>query len=112
MSNAPDNAVYNSRTAGMLTPSPSRQSRFLLILPILLLWVSAWGQDRAGAEEQLAAKIVAVTGTRTMVVEISNRAMSGNSGLAANTADEIRRGLLIQLAARGRAFGERRTGQR
>ena len=101
MSTAPDNAVYNSRTAGMLTPSPSRQSRFLLILPILLLWVSAWGQDRAGAEEQLAAKIVAVTGTRTMVVEISNRAMSGNSGLAANTADEIRRGLLIQLAARG-----------
>lgn len=101
MSTAPDNAVYNSRTAGMLTPFPFRQVRFLLLLPILLLGVSASGQNWAGAEEQLAAKIVAVTGTRTMTVETSNRTSSGGSGVGAPTADDFRRGLLTQLAARG-----------
>jgi hypothetical protein len=101
MSTAPDNAVYNSRTAGMLTPFPSRQVRLLLVLPILLLGVSASGQNWAGAEEQLAAKIVAVTGTRTMTVEISNRTPAGSSGLGTTTADDFGRGLLTQLAGRG-----------
>lgn len=97
MSNAADNAVYNSRIAGMLTPSSFRRLRPLLFLPILLA-ATAWGQNWAGAEEQLAAKIIAVAGLRTMTVEVSNRSSLGN------TADDIRRGLLTQLAARGVRF--------
>ncbi len=99
MSNAAYNAVYNSRIAGMPTPSSFRRAGFVLILPILLLAARAWGQDWAGAEEQLAAKIVAITGTRTMAVEVSNR-----SSFGAATADDIRRGFLTQLAARGVRF--------
>jgi hypothetical protein len=116
MSNPGDNAVYNSPIAGMLTPSSSRRVSLVLILPILLLAGTAWGQNWAGAEEQLAAEIVAVTGTRTMTVEVENRASSGNPasgnfrsdnpgsdspGFGSATANDIRRGLLTQLAARG-----------
>jgi hypothetical protein len=111
MSNPGDNAVYNSRIAGMLTPSSSRRVSFVLILPILLLAGTAWGQNWAGAEEQLAAEIVAVTGTGTMTVEVENRPSSGdpgfgnlrsdNPGFGSGTAIDIRRGLLTQLAARG-----------
>ena len=104
MPNPSGNAVYNSRIAGMLTPSSFRRVGFVLILPILLLAATAWGQNWAGAEEQLAAKIVAVTGTRTIAVEVSNRSSFGNPGLGAATADDIRRGLLTQLAARGVRF--------
>jgi hypothetical protein len=99
MSNAAYNAVYNSRIAGMPTPSSFRRAGFVLILPILLLAARAWGQNWAGAEEQLAAKIVAVTGPRTMAVEVSNR-----SSFGAATAEDIKRGLLTQLAARGARF--------
>ncbi len=115
MANAGDNAVYNSPIAGMLTPSSSRRVSLVLILPIfllvLLLAETAGGQNWAGAEEQLAAQIVAVTGKRTMTVEVENRPSSGNPasgnfrsddpGLASATANDIRRGLLTQLAAKG-----------
>ena len=109
ISGTTDNAVYNSRIAGMLTPSFFRRSRFVLIFPILLLAATARGQNWTGAEEQLAAKIVAVTGQRTMAVEVSNRASlaqfpSATSDLNAATVDEIRRGLLTQLAASGARF--------
>jgi hypothetical protein len=103
MSKATDAAVYNSRTAGMLTPFSFRRFRFVLILrillPIFLLAATAWGQNWAGAEEQLAAKIVAATGPRTMVVEVSNR-----SSLSGENVDDIRRGLLTQLAVLGARF--------
>ena len=109
ISGTTDNAVYNSRIAGMLTPSFFRRSRFALIFPILLLAATARGQNWTGAEEQLAAKIVAVTGQRTMAVEVSNRASlaqfpSATSDLNAATVDEIRRVLLTQLAASGARF--------
>ncbi len=52
-----------------------------------------------GAEEQLATKIVAVTGPRTMAVEVVNR-----SSLNAASADDIRRGLLTELASKGARF--------
>jgi hypothetical protein len=103
MSNAADNAVYNSRIAGMPTPSSFRRAGFVLIL-LLLLAATAWGQNWAGAEEQLAVKIVAVTGTRTMAVEVSNRSSFGEADLGPSIADDIRRGLLTQLAARGVRF--------
>src|SRR5438128_7771918 len=112
MSNPGDNAVYNSPIAGMLTTSSSRRVSFVLILPILLLAGTALGQNWAGAEEQLAAEIVAVTGTRTMTVEVESRPSSGNPasgnfrsdnprsdnpgsdnpGFGSATANEIRRG--------------------
>ena len=99
MSRATDNAVYNLRIAGMFTPSSFRLIRLVLILPILLQAATACGQNWAGAEEQFAAKIVAVTGPRTMTVEVSNR-----SSLGTTNADDIRRGLLTQLAALGARF--------
>jgi hypothetical protein len=66
------------------------------LVGILLLAATAWGQNWPGAEEQLAEKIVAVTGSRTMVVEVSNQ-----SSLTTARAEDIRRGLWTQLAARG-----------
>src|SRR6266849_8585047 len=104
MSRATDNAVYNSRIAGMLTPSCFRRVRFAFILPILLLAATVWGQNWAGAEEQLARKIVVVTGARTMTVEVSNRSSLGKPGLGSTTVDDIRRGLLTQLAVLGARF--------
>src|SRR6266436_4046420 len=104
MSRATDNAVYNSRIAGMLTPSCFRRVRFAFILPILLLAATVWGQNWAGAEEQLARKIVVVTGARTMTVEVSNRSSLGKPGLGSTTVDDIRRGLLTQMAALGARF--------
>ncbi len=99
MSRAMHNAVYNSRIAGMPTPYSSRLVRSVFLLPILLLAATAWAQNWASAEEELAAKIVAVTGARTISVEVSNR-----SSLSAAGADDVRRGLLTQLAARGVRF--------
>jgi hypothetical protein len=104
MSSACGNAVYNSRIAGMPTSSFFRRVRLVLILPTLLLAATAWGQDWAAAQERLAAKIVAITGAQPMTVEVSNRASSRSPGLAPATADDIRRGLLTQLAARGVRF--------
>ena len=64
------NAGYNSRATGMLTSgSLASFSVFASFISIgmLLLAATAWGQNWAGAEEQLAEKIVAVTGSRTIV---------------------------------------------
>jgi hypothetical protein len=100
MSSIMHNAVYNSRIVGMLTPSSSRLGRLLLILPMLLLATTALAQDWAAVgEQQLAAKILATTSARAMNVEVSNR-----SSLRAPSADDVRRGLLAQLAALGARF--------
>jgi hypothetical protein len=99
MSSIMHNAVYNSRIEGMLTPSSSRLGRLLLILPMLLLATTALAQDWAVGEQQLAAKILAVTSARAITVEVSNR-----SSLSTASADEVRRGLLTQLAALGARF--------
>jgi hypothetical protein len=90
------NAVYNSRIAGMLRLLCSRLVRPLLPVLVMLLRVLAYAQNWAIAEEQLAGKIMSSTGPKTMAVEVSNR-----SSLATASADEIRRGLLTQLAASG-----------
>ena len=103
MSRATRNAVYNSRIPGMLTPTSSWLIRFLLIalvlVLVLLLAATAWAQNLPGAEEQLARKIAAATGPKTIAVEVSNR-----SSLSTASADDIRRGLLTQLAALGLRF--------
>ena len=99
MSSIMHNAVYNSRIEGMLTPSSSRLGRLLLILSMLLLATTALAQDWAVGEQQLAAKILAVTSARAINVEVSNR-----SSLSTASADDVRRGLLTQLAALGARF--------
>ena len=107
MSSARDNAVYNSRIAGMLTPSCLRGVRVVLVLPILLLVATAYAQNWDGAEEQLAAKIVAVTGPRTIWVEVASRSSSttlSSATFSTTSADDIRRGLLTRLAALGARF--------
>jgi len=98
------NAVYNSRIVGMLTPSSFRLGRLLLILLMLILLVpllamAALAQDWVAGEQQLAAKILAATSARAINVEVSNR-----SSLSTASADEVRRGLLSQLAASGARF--------
>lgn len=99
MSSVTHHAVYNSRIVGMLKPSSSRLGRLLLILPMLLLVTTALAQDWAAGEQQLAAKILAVTSARAMTVEVSNR-----SSLGTASADDVRRGLLTHLAALGARF--------
>jgi hypothetical protein len=99
MSRETHNAVYNSRIAGMITLLSSRLVRSLPPVLVMLFSVIAYAQNWAGAEEQLAAKIVSSTGRQTMAVEVSNR-----SSLSAASADEIRRGLLTELAALGARF--------
>ena len=99
MSGARHNAVYNSRILRMFRPSSSRHVRSLLLILALLAAATVWGQNWAGAEQQLAGKIVAVAGSNQMIVEVSNR-----SSLGTATADDVRRGLLTQLAALGARF--------
>ncbi len=91
-------AAYNSRILGMLTPSPSRFAGSLLFALALLFVVPSSAQNWAVAEEQLAAKIKAVSGTgsKTMALEVMNR-----SSLSPAMTDDIRRNLLTQLAAAG-----------
>lgn len=99
MSRAKANAVYNSRIPGMPTPPSSRLISSLLFAVALLVTAAAQAQNWDGAEEQLANKIMAVAGSKTMAVEVSNR-----SSLGAANADEIRRGLWTHLAALGARF--------
>jgi hypothetical protein len=94
MSGARQNAVYNSRILRMFRPFSPHHVRSLLLVLVMLPATTAWGQNWAGAEQQLAGKIVAVTGPKPMIVEVSNR-----SSLGPAIADDIRRGLLTQLAA-------------
>ncbi len=95
---AREHAVYNSPIAGMLTPSSSRRVLRVLVLPILLFFLPAAAQElsRSGAEEHLAAKVVAVTGARAIRLEVSNR-----SSLDPTSVDDIRRQLSTRLSALG-----------
>jgi hypothetical protein len=74
-------------------------SRLLIVCVLALLSVLAEAQNFAGAEEQLAGKIVSTTGPKTMTVEVINR-----SSLNAATTDDIRRNLLTQFAVQGIRF--------
>ena len=78
-----------------------------LVCPGSAAAVPANAQNWAGAEEQLAGKIVAVTGAKTIALEVLNR-----SSLSAATTDDIRRNLLTQLAVLGVRFVAGRTGRR
>ena len=81
----------------MLTPL---SSRFVSFLVFALLFAAAGNaQNWAGAEGQLAGKIVSATGPKIMALEVLNR-----SSLSAALSDDIRRNLLTQLAVTGVRF--------
>jgi hypothetical protein len=86
-----------SNISSMLLPIPSRLVSVIFILALFSAPGNA--QNFAGAEEQLAGKIVAAAGAKTMNLEVVNR-----SSLSAATTDDIRRNLLTQLAALGARF--------
>lgn len=96
-------AAYNSRiifcAPGMPTPSLLRFFSGILFVLTVLFAVPAETQNRGGAEEQLAGKIVAAAGPKTMALEVLNR-----SSLSAAMTDDVRRNLLTQLAVRGARF--------
>ncbi len=94
------NAVYNSRIEGMLTPSSSRLGRLLLILPILLLATTALAQN--WAVRRTAARRQNIGGHQR---PDDRRSKSRTvRRLSTASADDIRRGLLTQLAALGARF--------
>jgi len=70
-----------------------------LIVVLLALNHANASTNWAEPEQQIAARIVAVTGPGTMAVEFENRASLGRTD-----AEEIRRGILAQLSARGARF--------
>lgn len=92
--------VYNSRTTSIFTSFSSASHRLgFVLLSIFLLVAAASAQDWGGAEEQLAQKILTVTSQQTVVLEVSNR-----SSLSVSRVDDIRRGLLTELASKGVRF--------
>src|SRR6476469_6964668 len=80
-------AAYNSRiifcAPGMLTPSLLRFFSGILFVLTVLFAVPAETQNWGGAEEQLAGKIVAAAGPKTMALEVMNR-----SSLSAAMTDD------------------------
>jgi hypothetical protein len=90
---------FKSRCLRMSTLFPSRFVGFVLLTLASLLGAATYAQNWDGAEAQLADKIMAVTGPKTMALEVVNR-----SSLSAATADDIRRNLLTQLAVKGVRF--------
>ena len=91
-------AVYNSRILYMLTTwSSSLRAAFpVLIVLIFCCHSLAWTGDWDASEQQLAAKIVAVTGTGPATVEVNNRSSLGPSDVEA-----IRRSLIDHLSNSG-----------
>ena len=101
MTSANHNAVYNAPIPPMPI-SPSRWLRVacpLLLAALFLATTVARATDWTGPEEQLAHKIAAVTGPGAVAFDATNR-----SSLTKADFDDIRRGLLVQLAALGLRF--------
>jgi hypothetical protein len=88
-------AVYNSkyRLMPFALPLPRYPSALLLLL---FLAVASFGADWTSPEQQLAQKIVAVTGPGAMSLEVVNRSSLSNADV-----DSIRAGLRTQLDALG-----------
>jgi hypothetical protein len=91
-------AVYNARNPKMLI-APSRFERAAALLLVLLFVPLLWGTDWKAPQEQLAEKIIAVTGPGAISLEVTNR-----SSLSHADVDRIRQGLSAQLASLGARF--------
>jgi hypothetical protein len=89
------------RVTTLLPSTSSRRVVSLLTFVIIFFFLdrSAVAANWADHEEQLAARIVAVTGPGTMAVDLVNR-----SSLSRAEVEEIRRGLLARLSAGGARF--------
>jgi hypothetical protein len=98
VTSARHNAVYNSPIAEMLVSSPGLSRRFLSLLVTLYLVLTSisFAADWAAPELELARKIAAATGPGAVALDITNR-----SSLNKKDADEISRGLRVQLEALG-----------
>jgi len=97
--NARDAAIYNARIPQMPTLR-SRQACFACFAFLVLVSARpAPAENWSSAEQQLATKIVSVTGPGTAFIDFVNR-----SSLTRAQADDIRRGLLTLLANRGVNF--------
>jgi hypothetical protein len=90
--------VYNARIQEMpLLRAYSFRALCFLLLMVPATVVSA--TDWRGADSQLARKIAAVTGPGAVALEVTNR-----SSLSQADMDDIRRGLLAELAGLGVHF--------
>ncbi|PYV59076.1 MAG: hypothetical protein DMG91_02165 [Acidobacteria bacterium] len=88
--------TYNSAIA----KNTKRWLRLACFICVANLAVAvAWAQDFTAPETALAEKIVALTGPGAINLSVTNR-----STLRTQTVDEIRRGLLTELASRGARF--------
>jgi hypothetical protein len=91
-------AIYNS----LILKMPSRLSRLFRWTPYILFVISfpttavSSATDWTGAEQELARKIVAVTGPGAISLAVSNR-----SSIDKKDADEISQGLRVQLESLG-----------
>jgi hypothetical protein len=95
------NAVYNSRVPYMVNPYPRclRTSVLLLALFLVISNSNLCASNWSAPQGQLAQKIAGVTGPGAVAVDFSNR-----SSLSKNDFDEVRRGMLTELAALGIRF--------
>ena len=91
-------AIYNSRIVYRLISRFSSLRATYAVLAVLVLGCHgiAWAGDWNTSEQQLAAKIVAITGAGPATIEVSNR-----SSLGPTDVDDIRRGLTGQLSSQG-----------
>ena len=99
MSRTGPKAIYNPRIP-LMPPLRSRLQRMAYATLCVLVFLSAMhAQKWSGAQAQLAAKIITLTGPGTMALELINK-----SSLPRNESDEIRRGILTELASAGAQF--------
>jgi hypothetical protein len=99
MRKAMHNAVYNRHIRDVPIPPRLHCLTSSLFVVLFLLAGQAWADNWSGPEAQLAAKIVAITGPGTVALDFKN-----HSSLRQADVDEIRRGVLIQLATLGLRF--------
>jgi hypothetical protein len=93
-----ENARYNAPIP-VISVSRVYRASCLLMGALLLLTLSTYAENWNAPEEQLAARIAAVTGPGAVAVRVNNR-----SSLRTSEADEIGREVLTQLAALGVRF--------
>lgn len=92
------NAVYNSLIAEMLPSSPgfSRHAFGVFLMLCSCLGGMSFATDWSAPEQELARKIAAATGPGAVTLDVVNR-----SSLNKKDADEISRGVRVQLEALG-----------
>jgi hypothetical protein len=99
MRSAIDNAVYNARIPHMRASS-SRFRRVVCLLVLISIHVpTILASEWRAPEEQLARKIAAATGPGAVALDLVSR-----SSLSHSDAEDIRRGLMAELAALGVQF--------